>query len=162
MVFLFICFFLGMARKSNLVPVSIKKFDPSKQLCRKKYHSSQGLFGNKNCKVKKLFNLETESQKYPQLKFLILHYVHIRHILICASQFQQIIHMHVLWLYVRCYMHVLWLYVRCYIHVLWLYVRCYIHVLWQYVRCYYELKQIFHFMILIVICSVFCSNRVLS
>ena len=27
-------FFL-MARKSNLVPVSVKKFDPSKQLCRK-------------------------------------------------------------------------------------------------------------------------------
>ena len=24
-----------MARKSNLVPVSVKKFDPSKQLCRK-------------------------------------------------------------------------------------------------------------------------------
>ena len=32
-------FFL-MARKSNLVMVSVKKFDPSKQLCRKKYHSS--------------------------------------------------------------------------------------------------------------------------
>jgi hypothetical protein len=52
-------FFL-MARKSDLVPVSVKKFDPSKQLCRKNITVHRDYLVIKFY-GKKLFNLETES-----------------------------------------------------------------------------------------------------